>query len=279
MRRAGFSITLSKAFAIASNTFREAVRMKLFLLLVVVALASLASSFAFREFNLGTSEIRFIADFGFGAMTLFGSIAAIVVTVQLLYGEIEHRTIMPVLARPIGRGTFLFGKLLGAWATIVCFIGSLTVGVVVALWVRESHLSAAYAEELGEGRLVSYGNVILFAALQTLRLVVLASVSVFFASYATSSLFAIFMSGFFWIIGQLQAVAGQQFSGEGGIMSWVFAFLALVVPDLRLFDLGGDIVGGETIEIATVLKLADYALAYALLYGTLAAAILKKREF
>ena len=66
--------------------------MKLFLAMTGLAICALASSFLFREFNFGSSELKFIADFGFGGMTVFGSALAIIVTAQLFLGEIEHRT-------------------------------------------------------------------------------------------------------------------------------------------------------------------------------------------
>ena len=80
--------SLSRTLVIASNTFREAVRMKLFLAKTGLAICALASSFLFREFNFGSSELKFIADFGFGGMTVFGSALAIIVTAQLFLGEI-----------------------------------------------------------------------------------------------------------------------------------------------------------------------------------------------
>lgn len=270
--------TFSRVATIAGNTYREAVRMKLFLLLSLVAIGSLAGGFAFGDFNLGTSELSFIADFGFGGMTLFGSLAAIVITVQLLYGEIEHRTILPLLAKPLGRGEFLCGKLMGSCLTIMSFIVALTVSLIIALWIRESHLMALYPDAFTNGSIVSYGNVILFAFLQIMRLVILASVSVFFASYATSSMFAIFMGLFFWIIAQLQGVAAEQLAESGGILENVFQIVALAVPDLRMFDLGGDIIAGDAIPLLTVAKLVAYALLYTALYAGFAALILKKRE-
>ncbi len=267
-----------KIATIAGNTYREAIRMKLFLLLAFVALGSLAGGFAFGEFNLGASELRFIADFGFGGMTLFGSLAAVVITVQLLYGEIERRTILPLMAKPIGRGAFLCGKLLGAWFTVVSFIVALALSLMLVLWIRESQLMAVYPDAFEDGRIVSYGNVALFAFLQVMRLVILASVSVFFASYATSSLFAIFMGVFFWIIAQLQGVASEQIASSGGILEWLFRFVALAVPDLRMFDLGGDVIAGDGIGLLLVAKLVGYALLYAILYAGFAAMILRRRE-
>lgn len=263
--------------AIGENTFREAVRMRLFLFLALSGIASLGVGLFFQEFNLGSSELRFIADFGFGAISLLGSVMAIVATVQLIYGEIEHRTIMPLLAKPLSRGEFLAGKLIGAWLTICSFVAILTVSLIAALWIRESQMAAFQGTSVGGA--VNYGNVLLFAALQCLRLIILASFSAFFATYATSALFAIFMGFFLWMIGQMHSVIHEQIAQSSGF-GWelILRFVTLLVPDLRLFDLGTEVIAGESIAFSSFLQLAAYASIYALLYGLLGSLALRKRE-
>ena len=262
--------------AIAGNTFREAIRMRLFLLLAVTGIVSLAGGLYFQEFNLGSSELRFIADFGFGAMTLLGSIVAVVATVQLLYGEIEKRTILPILSKPVSRAEFLLGKLLGAWLTICSFIGILTLALLLALWIRELQMPDWSAEEALAGQSVRYSGVLLFAAMQCLRLMALASITAFFAAYASSSLFAVFMGFFVWVVGQLRgAVVAEWGDGLGGS---ALKTLTLLVPDLRVFDLGSEVFEGSEALSVSVLGLVVYALAYAALYGSLAALALKHRE-
>lgn len=269
--------SIDRVLAIAGNTYREAVRMRLFLLLALSGIVSLAGGLYFQEFNLGSSELRFIADFGFGAMTLLGSIVTVVATVQLLYGEIELRTILPILSKPVSRGEFLTGKLLGIWMTICSFIGILTLALVLALWIRERQIASVNGEALPVSDSVNYAGVAVFSGMQCLRLGVLASVTAFFSSYASSSMFAVFMGFFVWVIGQLRGALVAQWS-EGS--AHVFAkSLALFIPDLRLFDLGSFAFGESVVSSVSVLGLIVYAVVYSLLYGSLAAFALKRREF
>ncbi len=251
--------------------------MRLFLLLAVSGIVSLAGGLYFQEFNLGSSELRFIADFGFGAMTLLGSIVTVVATVQLLFGEIEHRTVLPILSKPVSRGEFLIGKLLGAWFTICSFVGILTVALVAALWIREQQLPGVVGEDLSVEDTVRYSGVMLFAAMQCLRLMVLASITAFFSSYASSSMFAVFMGFFVWVIGQLRGSLVAQW-GEG-LGQTIVKTLTLLIPDLRLFDLGSQAFGGGELALSSLGSLVAYALVYTVLYGSLAALVLKNREF
>lgn len=273
------SEAVGRVFAIANNTFREAIRMRLFLLLTVTGVASLAGGLYFQEFNLGSSELRFIADFGFGAMTLLGSIVAVVATVQLLYGEIERRTVLPILAKPISRGEFLLGKLIGSWWTICSFIAILTLALVTALWIREQEVVDRAGETLSQSDSVSYLGVLLFAGMQCLRLMILASATAFFSSYASSSMFAVFMGFFVWIIGQLRGVLVEQWGGGSDFVFSIAGVLSLLIPDLRIFDVGSRAFGSFFFDGGQIFSLVVYALVYTVLYGSLAALVLKNREF
>ena len=104
---------LGQVWKIARLTFLEAVRQRFFNFLVLLSLALIGSANFFRQFDFGPQELRFISDFGLGGITFFGSILAIVATAQLFFGEIENRTALTMLAKPVRRWSFIAGKLLG----------------------------------------------------------------------------------------------------------------------------------------------------------------------
>lgn len=266
----------SKTWAIAENTFREAVRKRLFSLLALAGISSFGFALYFQEFNLGESELRFIADFGFGGMTLLGSLMAIVISSQLLYGEFEHKTILPLLSKPVGRSEFLIGKLIGVWLTLCSLIAILTLSLVIALWIRATQLNLVSPDGLA-GSPIDYRSIVAFSVLQCFRLLILSSVTILFASYATSQMFAYSMGFFFWLIGQLQ---GSVFGGVGsGMTIWIRSAAQLIAPDLRLFDLGNTVIEGQALPFSTVAGLVVYALVYATLYLALARWAIKHREF
>lgn len=269
----------SRAFAIASNTFREAVRMKLFLAMTTLAICSLASSFFFREFNFGSSELKFITDFGFGGMSVFGSALAVIVSAQLFYGEIEHRTAMTLLAKPIHRSEFVLGKFMGAWSTVLCFLAMLTLCLMAALWWRETSLMADYPDSFQSGRIVQYGSLLGFAFAQALRIGILCSVVILFSTYASSSLFAMVMGVLIWIVGQLQHIATEAWGAvDSWILKGIYAFVSYALPNLHLFDVGEGAALGENLSLALYAKLAAYALLYGTFYLAIASASFNRRE-
>ena len=100
-------------FAIAENTIRDAVRQRFFSAVLILALLLVVSGLFFQEFDFGASELKFIADFGFGTVLFFGSILTIVATTQVYFGEFDSRAVMTVLAKPMHRSVFMAGKFLG----------------------------------------------------------------------------------------------------------------------------------------------------------------------
>ena len=76
---------MRRAYIISANTFREALRQKLILLLALVALGLVASSNYFLKLDLGHERLKFVFDFTSGALGFFGSIIAIVATCQLFH--------------------------------------------------------------------------------------------------------------------------------------------------------------------------------------------------
>ena len=88
---------------IAGNTFLEAVRQRLFLFLVLLAVALVTGARFFQSFDfgpdLGVASLKFTFDFGLGALVFFGSTLTITATAQLFFSEIENRTALTLLAK------------------------------------------------------------------------------------------------------------------------------------------------------------------------------------
>ncbi|HTB63264.1 MAG TPA: ABC transporter permease, partial [Opitutales bacterium] len=130
---------------IARLTFLEAVRQRFFNFLVLLSVALIGCASFIRQFDFsGDNELRFIADFGLGGIMLFGSILAIVATAQLFFGEIENRTALTMLAKPVRRWSFITGKLFGVSLLLLVFVVILTGLLAAYLWWREGQWITAY---------------------------------------------------------------------------------------------------------------------------------------
>ncbi|MCH6255752.1 ABC transporter permease [Puniceicoccaceae bacterium K14] len=267
------------AWLIGKTSYLETVRMKLFYALLALSLFSLGCSFLLQEFNFGSDELKFIMDFGFGGMTFFGSILAIVTASQLFYGEIEDRTVFTILAKPIRRSEFVVGKFIGAWFCIVSFVLCLTLCLMLSLFVRESILMSQYPEVFSEGRLLNYLDVLGFGFMQCVRLGMLGSIVILFSSYATSSLFSIIIGVVTWILGQLQHLAVNAWGQYDSLfLNTILFIVSIALPNFHLYDFGDKIALGESASISVYLQLVGYGALYCALYLSLAVLSFRERE-
>lgn len=108
---------MSKIWAIAFNTFKEAVRNRILYILLVFALLIMASSGIVGELTISARE-RIISDLGITSINFFGLLIAIFVGIGLVYNELDKKTIYTIVTKPIDRHQFLIGKYLGLLLTI-----------------------------------------------------------------------------------------------------------------------------------------------------------------
>ena len=150
-------LALTRIFAIAFNTYREAVRARLLLGVFALSLATCAYSLVIAALSLG-NEARVVADLGALSLSLYGVVVAIVLGSTSLYRELEYKTIFPILSRPIRRWEYLIGKYLGAVLTVFVFI-AVEGAAVLAMLATETGQATWKVTALGLGGLGALGLV------------------------------------------------------------------------------------------------------------------------
>lgn len=266
---------------IARITFLEAVRQRFFAFLLLLGVAMVLSSVSFRVFDFGHGELKFIADFGFGGMFFFGSVLAVVMTAQLFFSEIDNKTALTLLAKPLSRWEFLFGKFAGAWAMLGVFVFVLAGLLGLVLWSRETEL-LALAEQTGRiPATFSLSGLAWYALLQWLRLGVVIAVVLSISALARTFLFAV-------VVGSLAVVAGQlQWIAQDAVLKptdspLYEAFLWLttrLLPNLQQFNLGDALVlGSAGVPAGATGEVVLSGLLYVAAYLALGAVVFRRRE-
>ena len=274
--------SMSQIWLIAANTFREAVRQKFFNSLLLIAVALVASSTFFQQFDFGTGELKFIADFGFGALFFFGSILAITATTQLFFNEIENRTALTMLAKPVHTFDFLLGKLLGVQLLMLAFVLMVSVVLAGILYWRETELMTRLgAEAFSEGRILRYSDIFLFGFLQWLKFGLLAAITLFVASFSNTNLYTIIMSFCILVVCQLQYIARDAYSDlEPGFGRFLVQGLGLIFPNFQLFNIGDQMLflSHDPLPIVNLLQMTVYACIYTAAFALLAQLSFRRRE-
>ena len=114
-----------------------------------------------------------------------------------------------------------------------------------------------------------------------LKACLLAALTLFVSTFATTNIFTIVVMVFVYFIGHLQATAREYWLQEhgSGLVTRVFlAVVALLFPDLQAFNLVDDIVAGTAISLGLFLKTAALGIFYTTIYTLLAAFVFYGKE-
>jgi len=273
---------LRRILAVAQNTFLEAVRQKVFAVLLIFALVLLGGASYFAEFSF-QEQFKFLKDLSYAAISLTGLLVGLLGAAQLIPGEIERRTILTALCRPLRRWEFIAGKFLGLAGLLAGMVGIMALAVWGLLGWKGFQLigvegadSAAIWAEAMDPRLIQAGLLI------GVKLVVVAALAVFFSTVATSTTFVIAMTLMVYLIGHLQSVAREQWleTGEAahGVVRLFLAGVSFLVPDFNLYNLIDEIVAGNMVAWHSTLGVVGYSVVYVIILLTASAVVFEGRD-
>jgi|GEM_PF-108296 ABC-type transport system involved in multi-copper enzyme maturation permease subunit len=255
--------SIFRAWLIASNTLREAVRQRLFVFIALLAFALTLGAQWLRDFNFGSSELKFVADFGFGAMAFFGAALAIAATAQLFFSEIDHRTALTLLAKPVWRAEFLVGKFLGVAMITAGFCGLLTGLLATVLWARELALMRSSPGAFDHGFTLGYAAIAGAGFAQWLKLVVLSALTLLVASFARTQLFTTVSGFLILVICHLQFLMQEAAARSGSAITHGLAgWLSLLLPNFQIFDFSSGIGLGDGFVWSDLARVTLYSLGY-----------------
>ena len=275
----------ARIFAITTNTLTELTRQKVFYFVLIFALLLIGSSVFMARFTF-QQEFQILKDISLGAMSIFSALLAIVTTARLIPQDIEDRTVYTILAKPVPRFEYLLGKLFGVLLLLAISIALMSALFVAVLYLREQtvlnetqrQMSRAPGEQL-DAALNSVRaaglNIDILAGIAVifLKACLLAALTLFVSTFATTNIFTIVVMVFVYFIGHLQATAREYWLEQqtaGWITHAFLAIVALIFPDLQAFNLVDEIVAGAAIPVALFAKTALLGIFYTAIY-TLAA--------
>src|SRR3989442_10354673 len=254
------AFSLSRIVAITSNTLTELTRLKVFYVLLVFGLLLIGSSIFMAQFSF-QQEFQILKDVSLGAVSMFTSLLAIVATARMLPRDIDDRTVYTILAKPVPRFEYVLGKIAGVLLLLAISTVVMGAAFLLVLYTREQavmhatlrQMSGAPPDQVADAvRTIrsSAFNIDIFPGIVIiyLKACLLAALTLFVSTFATSNIFTIVVMAFIYFIGHLQATARDYWLQEhgGGVITRVFlAIVTLLFPDLQAFNLVDDIVAGK----------------------------------
>jgi Cu-processing system permease protein len=225
---------IGRIWAIALNTFREAVRIRVLYGILVLLLGANLMSFVLGSMSATDSE-RVTSNIGLAGISLFGSLTAIFLGVFLLYGEIQRRTIHTIVSKPIERWEFVLGKYLGMALVLSVLVVAFSLAMFTILLIKDVSISSAIVKAI----VMSWWEVLVVAA-----------IAIFFSSFSTPFLSGIFALAL-WVIGRVtpDIELASQSETASPVIQAVTKVVLYIVPDLHLFSVSGRTVDGVAVSV------------------------------
>ena len=253
-----------RIWAIASNGFREVIRDRIFYLIGLFTLLLLLALRLLPEVAATTQDKIFL-DVGLGSIEFLGVIVAVFVGTGLINKEIEKRTVLVLIPKPVTRAEFIIGKHLGLSGVLAI----LTVATTLIYLILLSFSKIEYP----------LASILVSTLYLFLKLSLLTAVALVFGVF-TSSLLATLLTVGVYLMGNLSRdiVTVGNLSGNSNIES-LTQNLYLFLPDLSRLNLKNEAIYGILPSPPTLLSNGAYGLFYTVLLLAIAILIFSGREF
>lgn len=253
---------MSPFVALALNGFREARRNRITVVVFVFAFLMLFVSTVALDLTVATFE-RVMLDLGLGVMSLISTGLVIFLGSGLIPREIERRTIFVVLSKPISRSTFVVGRFVGNFATIVVLVAIMAVLLALQL----------LAQDIAPGRilLVSVWGIFLQAlVLNAVCFLLAASMSQVPSAVSAVSLY---------VLGHLSQDLYRMSDKASGAIGWVGKTIWVLMPQLDRLDFKARATYAEVTSNTELLSATGYSLGYTACLVVVACLLFERRDF
>lgn len=258
--------TMPRLSVIATATAKEAMSQPIYLLMLAIGVVALVV-YIYIPYNTFGEDVKMLKTSGMTTIKVLAIIVALWTASVSVADEIEGRTALTVLSKPVGRRQFILGKFLGiVWPIVVLFV---VLGLVFLLTVSYKVVyDAREAAKTAPDWQMCYDEVARIVpglVLAFFEAVILAAVSVA-VSTRLSMLPNLAICGSIYVLGHLAALIVKSSAGNIVFVRFVGRLISIVLPVLDHFEIEGAIAGSSTVPAEYLLT----ALVYSALYCTAA---------
>lgn len=252
---------IRKLWLLASNTLSETIRQKLFSNLLVFGVLMVAFAQTVGNLTFGRAD-RVVRSIGLGGISLALDLLAVLIGVAIVHREIERRTALVVLTRPVSRGSFIAGRFGGlAIAVLLAALGFSVIYTLTLLGVRGS-FGGADAAALTTSVFEAW---------------TMGAFAVLLSCITTPSLGTGVALGFWIAAASIDDVVGLT-KTEGGAFHEITKVIAYLIPSFGRLNFRDAAIYQETPSILQVLQAGAYAGCFIAAFLILATVALRRRE-
>jgi ABC-type transport system involved in multi-copper enzyme maturation permease subunit len=255
-----------RIWAIGVNSFREIIRERILYAIGIFALIMVAAWQILPEVAV-SAQGKMMLDLGLAVAQVLGTVVAVFVGSSLINKEIDRKTILALIPKPVSRAELIIGKHFGLSAVMAVMV----VGMMV---IYLGILSIAKIPFQAMPLMVSGGFLFL-------ELMVMVSVSLMFGAM-TSSLLATLLTSLIWFAGHgTQSMVERTNSGvaaSAGLRK-ISDIMFMALPDLSRLDLKNDAVYGVLPATQVLWGSVGYSLIFTAIFLGITIGIFSRRQF
>ncbi|MCG8451308.1 MAG: ABC transporter permease [Pirellulales bacterium] len=251
---------------ISTATAKEAVSQPLFLLLTLIGVVALIA-FVYIPYNTFGEDVKMLKTSGMTTIKVLAIITALWTASVSVAEEIEGRTALTVLSKPVGRRQFILGKFMGiVWPIVLMFV---ILGIVFLVTVSFKVVyDAREAAKSTPDWQLCYEEVVRIVpglVLAFMEAVVMASISVAIST-RLSMLPNLVICGSIYVLGHLGPLIVKSAIAENVFVAFVGRLIAVLLPVLDHYEIEGAIAGSSSVPP----EYLGMTLLYSVLYCTAA---------
>ncbi len=252
----------TRAGIIARATTKEAIRQPVFLLMFGLALIVLVANTFLPFFSMG-EDVKMLKDCGLATILIVGLMMAVWTSSTSIADEIEGKTAMTLLSKPINRRQFIIGKYLGILQAVLLLSVPLSLVFLGLIYYRVGYDAREAAQDIPIHaiRLAEALQIVPGLVLILLEVAVLTAVSVAISTRLPMvvnivSCFAIF------VVGHLTPILVQTNVIQLEPVVFVARLIATILPALEVFNMQAAVATGTIVPPDYLGFAALYCAAY-----------------
>lgn len=252
----------TRAGIIARAATKEAIRQPVFIMLLGIALLLLVLNTFLPFFSLG-DDVKMLKDCGLATILICGLLLSIWTASSGIADEIEGKTAMTLLSKPINRRQFVVGKYVGILQAVLLLMIPLSLAFLALIFYKvgyDARESSADSPEFAD-RVAAMVQIVPGLILIFFEATVLSAISVAISTRLPMvvnmvTCFAIF------VIGHLTAVMVQTVLQDMEYVKFTAQLLATVLPNLEVFNINAAVATGSPVPPAYLGAALAYCVAY-----------------
>ncbi len=263
---------------IAIATMKEAIRQPVFFLLLILVMVVILVLTFVPYFTLG-EDVKVLKDDGMALIQLAGLLLAIWTSSTTIADEIEGKTAITLLSKPINRRQFVLGKYFGILMAVVLFIMPIVLWFLWWLYYKVFYdgKESSATDITSAMAIASAVQVLPGIALIFMEIAVMAALSVAISTRLPMQVNMVTCLAIF-VIGHLtpNLVHAGVFKLE--LVQFMARLIATVLPALEVFNIQPAIATGQEVPLIYLVWAAVYSVAYSAIGILLAFIMFEDRD-